>query len=99
MLVCVSNGARRFNFDQHTLCMRAAKALTRLRDCTGSHEPSLLAYAISIDVTCCGSNALYGIHNESQYQPVHTRMLNIMTFDWLIDLILHVADPRGDATQ
>ena len=62
MLVYVSNGARRLNFGQHTLCMRAGKAPTRLRNCEGSHEPSLLTYAISIEISLSGPNALYGIH-------------------------------------
>ena len=30
----------------HTLCVRTAKALARLRECAGSPEPSLVAYAI-----------------------------------------------------
>ena len=31
----------------HTSCVRTAKALTRLRECAGSPEPSLVAYVIS----------------------------------------------------
>ena len=31
----------------HTLCVRTAMALARLRECTGSPEPSLVAYAMS----------------------------------------------------
>ena len=39
----------------HTLCVRTAKALARLRGCRGSPEPSLVAYVISTIVSWAGS--------------------------------------------
>ena len=39
------------SFFIHNLCMREAKALTRLRKCAGSFEPPLLADAISAKIT------------------------------------------------
>ena len=52
----VSSGARGLNFGlnlhlHHALCMRAAKALTRLSGCTDSSEPSLLVCAISTKIS------------------------------------------------
>ena len=38
------------------LCGRTAKALARLRACTGSPEPSLVAYVISTFLTWAGSS-------------------------------------------
>ena len=40
----------------YTLCVRTAKALARLRVCTGSPEPSLVAYVISTIISWAGSN-------------------------------------------
>ena len=40
----------------HTSCVRTAKALVRLRGCTGSPEPSLVAYVISTIISWAGSN-------------------------------------------
>ena len=42
----------------HTLCMRSAKALARLRECAGSPEPSLVAYVISTIISWAGSKYL-----------------------------------------
>ena len=39
----------------HTLCVRTAKALARLRGCTGSPEPSLVTYVISTIISWAGS--------------------------------------------
>ena len=39
----------------HTLCVRTAKALARLRGCTGLPEPSLVAYVITTIITWAGS--------------------------------------------
>ena len=39
----------------HTLCVRTAKALARLRGCAGSPEPSLVAYVISTIISWAGS--------------------------------------------
>ena len=39
----------------HSLCVRTAKALARLRACAGSPEPSLVAYAISTKISWAGS--------------------------------------------
>ena len=39
----------------HTLCVRTAKALARLRACAGSPEPSLVAYVISTIISWAGS--------------------------------------------
>ena len=39
----------------HILCVRTAKALARLRRCTGSPEPSLLTYVISTIISWAGS--------------------------------------------
>ena len=39
----------------HTLCVRTAKALARLRGCAVSPEPSLFAYAISTITSWAGS--------------------------------------------
>ena len=39
----------------HTLCVRTVKALTRLRRCAGSPEPSLVAYMISSTISLAGS--------------------------------------------
>ena len=35
----------------HTLCMRAVKAMARMRICAGTPEPSLLGYMISIQIS------------------------------------------------
>ena len=40
----------------HTSCVQTAKALAGLRTCTGSPEPSLVAYAISTIISSAGSN-------------------------------------------
>ena len=39
----------------HTSCVRTAKALTRLRGCAGSSEPSLVHYVISTIISWAGS--------------------------------------------
>ena len=39
----------------HTLCVRTANALARLRGCAGSSQPSLVAYVISTIISCAGS--------------------------------------------
>ena len=39
-----------------SFCVRTAKALARLRGCTGSPEPSLFAYARSTIISWAGSN-------------------------------------------
>ena len=39
----------------HTLCVRTAKALARLRGCAVSPEPSLFAYAINTIISWAGS--------------------------------------------
>ena len=39
-----------------TSCLRKAKALARLRRCTGSSEPSLVAYVISTIISWAGSS-------------------------------------------
>ena len=43
----------------HTLCVRTAKALARLRGCTGSPEPSLIAYVIRTMISWAGSNSFF----------------------------------------
>ena len=40
----------------YSLCVRTAMALVRLRECAGSPEPSLFAYAISTIISWAGSN-------------------------------------------
>ena len=40
----------------HTSCVWTAKALARLRGCTGSLEPSLVAYVVSTIISWAGSN-------------------------------------------
>ena len=40
----------------HTLCVRTAKAVARLRGCAGSPESSLVAYVISTIISWAGSN-------------------------------------------
>ena len=47
----------------HTLYMRAANALTRLRLCAVSSEHSLLVYAISAILSCTGTFLLQAISN------------------------------------
>ena len=39
----------------HTSCVQTAKALGRLHEWAGSHEPSLVAYVISIIISWAGS--------------------------------------------
>ena len=39
----------------HTLCVRTAKALARMRWCAGSLEPSLVAYVISTIISWAGT--------------------------------------------
>ena len=41
--------------DFHTSCVRTGKALARLRKCTGSLEPLLVAYVISAIISWAGS--------------------------------------------
>ena len=48
----------------HTSCERTAKALARLRGCTSSPEPLLVAYVISTIISCAGS-----IHLLSSLSP------------------------------
>ena len=40
----------------HTLCVRTAKSLVRLRECAGSPEPSLVTYVIRTIISWAGSN-------------------------------------------
>ena len=40
----------------HTLCVRTAKALARLRGCAGSPEPSLVAFVVSTIISWAGFN-------------------------------------------
>ena len=42
----------------HALFLRVVNALVSLCICTDSHEPSLLADAISIEISCTGPNDL-----------------------------------------
>ena len=42
--------------DKGSSCVRTAKALASLRGCTGSPEPSLVAYVISTIISCAGLN-------------------------------------------
>ena len=58
----------------HTSCLRTAKALARLRGCTDSPEPSLVAYVISTIISWAALNVVF----------VHTRLLNYLLSDiWL----------------
>ena len=43
----------------HSSCVRTAKALARLRTCTGSPEPLLVACVISTIVSWVGSNKMF----------------------------------------
>ena len=52
----------------HTLCVRTAKALARLRGCAGSPEPSLVAYAIITITSWAGSTDLYQISGRSLFR-------------------------------
>ena len=45
----------------HSTCVRTSKALTRLRGCADSPEPSLVAFVISTIISRTGSNMLFFI--------------------------------------
>ena len=45
----------------HPSCVRTAKALARLRRCTGLPQPSLVAYVVSTIISWAGSNILQNI--------------------------------------
>ena len=47
----------------YTFCVRTAKALSRLRGCAGSPEPSLVAYVISTIISWAGSNGNFPLPN------------------------------------
>ena len=55
----------------HTLCVRTAKALARLRGWTGSPEPSLVAYAISTIISWAGSNYIADINRDGHLTITH----------------------------
>ena len=46
----------------HTMCIRKAKALTRLHVYTGSCEHSLLIDAISTKTSCAGANVMEALY-------------------------------------
>ena len=50
---CLISGRILFIYN-HTLCMRATRALTRLRICADSPQPSLLDDAIRGETSCIG---------------------------------------------
>ena len=50
----------------HTLCVRTAKALARLREYAGSPEPSLVAYVIRTIISWAGSFAFIHISREKE---------------------------------
>ena len=52
----------------HTACLRTAKALARLRGCTGSPEHSLVAYVISTIITCAGSYNISYMYSQPSLQ-------------------------------
>ena len=58
----------------HTLCVRTAEALGRLRGCAVSPEPSLFAYAKSTIISWAGSYAHQG--------KVYLFLLRIKAFFW-----------------
>ena len=66
----------------HTLCVRTAKALARLRRCAGSPEPSLVAYVISTIISWAGSNSLFYLRNmhlkvEHELRDKHLKVLHV----------------------
>ena len=55
----------------YTSCVRTAKALTRLRRCAGSPEPSLVAYVISTIISWPSSNVVSKTrYNKKALRPV-----------------------------
>ena len=55
----------------HTLCLRTAKALARLRRWACSPEPSLVAYAISTIISWAGSNYIADINRDGHLSITH----------------------------
>ena len=53
----------------HTWCVRTAKALARLQECTGSPEPSLVAYVISTITSWAGSTTSSFVEPGEQFFP------------------------------
>ena len=77
----------------HTLCLRAAKALARLRKCAGSSEHSLPTDAISINISCTGSIPFYPELRNGRATKinrftvaVHRSMKNILLYEKLLIL-------------
>ena len=65
----------------HTSCMRTAKALARLRGCTGLPEPSLVAYVISTIISWAG----FIVINENNNMPERKMLLFFSLINiWLI---------------
>ena len=63
--------------------MRVAKALAGLHKCLGSHEPSLLANAISTRISCAGplvfvARIPYFVYAESKGSGDTARMLRLV---------------------
>ena len=58
-------------FDQcpknHRIFKRLAKALIRLRLCTGWSEPLLVAHTTLLEMSCLGSNDLFSGKRENLY--------------------------------
>ena len=66
----------------HTLCVRTATALARLRGCAGSPEPSLVAYVLNTIISWAASNVRVG--NGPSFKCVHTS-LEMTIFHVLIE--------------
>ena len=76
----------------HTSCVRTDKALSRLRGCAGSPEPSLVAYVISTIISWAGSNIK---HSPISCDAIHIVSSHLITtlFIFPVKCLLHLFFP------
>ena len=67
----------------HTLCVQTAKALVRLRRCTGSPEPLLVTYMVRTIISWGGSNHERVSRKSAVYNLI-TNIIKYLYFYWTI---------------
>ena len=72
----------------HTLCVRTAKTVAKLRGCAASPEPSLVAYVISTIISCASS---FNPFTEDRLMPHKNGILK--TSVCLTNMVMMTNDP------
>ena len=75
----------------HSLCVRTAKALVRLRGCAGSHEPSLFAYVIRTIISWAGSNVFFNINRFCHLSPSDCQMCDECCLRIVFGFLTHLS--------